>query len=177
MIELVSIANFCVLIAVGLEFFSIQLLNSVGYIQVLIGCKMLLANGGIISKSGSQLVALAARQYSVPVVVLVGLHKLTPFYSSDPSIALNDFRAASEVTDFNIVAEHISHLADGNDFGSHSSVDVVNPLYDYIPGDLISLFVTDQGGVTPSYVYRLLDECYDRKDYILSEDLEVLLSS
>lgn len=149
------------------------------YVQVFIGCRTLLANGGVIAGSGAHLVALAAKQHAVPVVVLVGLHKLTPFYPSDPSITLNDFRAASEVADFEILAEgqRESNVEDTRDSDGTRKVDVINPAYDYVPGDLISLFITDQGGVTPSYVYRLLDECYAREDYVLSEELEDLLSN
>lgn len=123
--------------------------------------------------------ALAAKQHAVPVVVLVGLHKLTPFYPSDPSITLNDFRAASEVADFEILAEgQIGAKTESDrDCDDTQKVDVINPAYDYVPGDLVSLFITDQGGVTPSYVYRLLDECYAREDYVLSDELEDLLSN
>jgi len=51
------------------------------------------------------------------------------------------------------------------------SVHVPNPEYDYVQPHYISLFVTDLGGYTPSYVYRLLAEFYDRKDYLLSQEL------
>ena len=47
------------------------------------------------------------------------------------------------------------------------SFQVPNPIWDYIPPELISLFVTDTGGHTPSYVYRLLAEFYSREDYTL----------
>lgn len=47
-------------------------------------------------------------------------------------------------------------------------VEVINPAYDYIPPELISLFVTDVGACTPSYIYRLLTEYYSRQDYVLS---------
>jgi translation initiation factor 2B subunit (eIF-2B alpha/beta/delta family) len=47
---------------------------------------------------------------------------------------------------------------------------VVNPSYDYVPPELISLFVTDQGhGFMPSYVYRQLTEFYHRQDFILDK--------
>lgn len=46
-----------------------------------------------------------------------------------------------------------------------------SPAYDFIPPNLISLFVTDMGGHTPSYVYRLLTEYYSREDYSLVKDV------
>ena len=48
---------------------------------------------------------------------------------------------------------------------------VPNPTLDYVPPELISLFITDTGGHTPSYVYRLLAEYYTREDYGLSKEL------
>ena len=38
------------------------------------------ANGGLIALAGSQMVALAAKHHSTPVVVLTGLFKLSPLY-------------------------------------------------------------------------------------------------
>lgn len=50
-------------------------------------------------------------------------------------------------------------------------VHVPSPSLDYVPPELISLFITDTGGHTPSYVYRLLAEYYTREDYGLSKEL------
>ncbi len=49
--------------------------------------------------------------------------------------------------------------------GGHAQV--LNPVLDYVPPELVSLFVTDTGGYTPSYVYRLLTEYYSREDFVL----------
>ncbi len=49
--------------------------------------------------------------------------------------------------------------------GGH--VQALNPALDYVPPELVSLFVTDTGGYTPSYVYRLLMEYYSREDFAL----------
>lgn len=38
-------------------------------------------------------------------------------------------------------------------------------------GQQVSLFVTDTGGYTPAYVYRLLAEYYSREDYSLDTEL------
>ncbi len=51
------------------------------------------------------------------------------------------------------------------------NVHVPTPLFDYVPPHLISLFITDMGGRTPSYVYRLLTEYYSRDDYFLSREV------
>jgi translation initiation factor eIF-2B subunit beta len=72
------------------------------------------------------------------------------------------------VADFNVLAEAFAREDESLD---PLSVEVHNPAYDYIPPNLVSLFVTDTGGYTPSYVYRLLAEYYSREDYVLSKEL------
>ena len=84
-----------------------------------------------------------------------------------------DFPAISqspaEVVDFGVMAEASGRAdADGDALGlCDTYVHVPNPSLDYVPPELISLFVTDTGGYTPSYVYRLLAEYYTRDDYSL----------
>ena len=41
---------------------------------------------------GSQVVALAAKRHAVPLVVLVGLYKLSPLFPHDPTVTFNDFK-------------------------------------------------------------------------------------
>ncbi|KAL6745895.1 nagb/rpia/CoA transferase-like protein [Haematococcus lacustris] len=145
--------------------------------KVLVGAHAVLANGGVIAPCGIHMVALAARQHSIPFVVLVGLHKLSPLFPHDPDLSFNEFRSPAEVVDLDVVAEAFQH----HTAASHhqgvggdplaGTVHVPNPAFDYIPPHLISLFITDTGGYTPSYVYRLLTEYYSREDYLLSKEL------
>jgi translation initiation factor 2B subunit (eIF-2B alpha/beta/delta family) len=44
------------------------------------------------SRVGAHLVALAAKRFSVPFVVLAGLHKLSPLFPHDPSLTFNDIK-------------------------------------------------------------------------------------
>lgn len=44
---------------------------------------------------------------------------------------------------------------------------VNHPAFDYVPPDLISLYVTNDGNQLPSYVFRQLSEYYHPQDYIL----------
>jgi translation initiation factor eIF-2B subunit beta len=46
-----------------------------------------------------------------------------------------------------------------------SEVELVNPVHDYIPPQLIDLHVTNIGGFQPSYIYRLLAEYYHSDDW------------
>ena len=57
--------------------------------------------------------------------------------------------------------------ADPGDTGGDSAstrVEVASPEFDYVPPELVSLFVTNQGGHQPSYIYRLLTEFYSPAD-------------
>ena len=53
------------------------------------GAHAVLANGGVIAPVGTHMVALAAKKHSIPFVVLVGLHKLSPLFPHDPDLAYN----------------------------------------------------------------------------------------
>jgi hypothetical protein len=57
--------------------------------QVLVGAHAVLANGGVIAPAGIHMVALAAKRHSVPFVVLIGLHKLSPLFPHDPDVTFN----------------------------------------------------------------------------------------
>ena len=87
---------------------------------------------------------------------------------SDHSVC--DLQSPADVVDFNVVAETLNMDPDSPEQTS-SYVHVPNPTFDYVPPELVSLFVTDTGGYTPSYVYRLLAEYYTREDYALSNEL------
>merc|ERR1711879_1102066 len=52
--------------------------------------------------------------------------------------------------------------------GIDTGVDVLNPLLDYIPPELVSLYLTNYGVHNPSYIYRMLAENYSLQDYALS---------
>lgn len=112
-----------------------------------------LANGGVIAHAGFHNVALAAKAHSVPVVAVTGLHKLCPLYAFDQD-TFNAHGPPSEVLKFE------------DDF-PYERVVVNNPSYCYVEPDLISIFVTNYGGHSPSYVYRLLADRYDQRDYHL----------
>jgi translation initiation factor 2B subunit (eIF-2B alpha/beta/delta family) len=43
-------------------------------------------------------------------------------------------------------------------------VKVLNPGYDYVPPELVDLFVTDRESHNPTYLYRLLAEYYNPDD-------------
>lgn len=121
--------------------------------KVIIGCHAVTANGGLIAPSGSMLMAAAARHHATPVFVVTGLYKLTPVYPENHD-HFNLFGSPDPIVPF----------ADGSII---EDIDAVNPFFDYVPPDLVNLFVTNAGGHPASYIYRLLTELYDPEDYEL----------
>lgn len=129
--------------------------------KVIIGTHVILANGGLKALSGSYTVALAARHFSVPMYVCASIAKLTPgFCTADDQETFNQF-ASPEAT--------LRHL----DGGILSRVRTVTPVFEYVPPDLVTLFVSNVSAYAPSYVYRLLSELYHPEDYDLSAPLPV----
>jgi len=110
-----------------------------------------MANGGVIAHAGSQAVALAAKHHSVPVVVCAGLYKLSPLYPSDLDRLIKLENPAS-ILPFDA---EITHSGD---------VQLYNPVFDYIAPEMVSLFITNTGAHSPSYVYRLITEYYALED-------------
>lgn len=115
--------------------------------------RVVTANGGLIAPSGSMLMAAAAKHHSTPVFVVTGLYKLTPVYPENHD-HFNLFGSPDPIVPF----------ADGSII---EDIDAVNPFFDYVPPNLVNLFVTNAGGHPPSYIYRLLTELYDHEDYKL----------
>jgi len=123
--------------------------------KVIIGAHAVMADGGLLTQSGAHNVALAAKHHAVPVIVCAAIYKLTP-----------QFPCAYDQDEYNdLVAPELT--LPYSEAGIYEGHEVRTPLYDYVPPDLISLFITNIGGNAPSYVYRLLSEFYHPDDHHL----------
>ncbi|XP_018332495.1 translation initiation factor eIF-2B subunit beta isoform X2 [Agrilus planipennis] len=120
--------------------------------KVIIGTHAVMANGGLQAACGAHTIALAAKHYSVPVMVLVHLYKLSPLYL-----------CSYEQNAFSVCQSPASVLPQRNG-PIVSQVHVYNPVFDYVPPELVTIFVTHQGGNASSYIYRLLSELYHPDD-------------
>lgn len=121
--------------------------------KVIIGTHTVMANGGLKAINGSHAIALAAKHYSVPLIVCAAMFKLSPqFLCSYDQDAFNKFVSPQDVLNF----------SEGEIL---SKVQVHNPVFDYVPPELVTLFVSNIGGNAPSYVYRLLSELYHPDDH------------
>jgi len=117
--------------------------------KVIIPTHSVMANGGLVALTGTHMLALAAKHHSVPVIVCAGLYKLCPLYPFDQD-SFNELNTPNAILPFDEV---------------ESNVEVFNPSYDYVPPELVELFVTNTGGHAPSYIYRLLSHYYHLEDY------------
>lgn len=123
--------------------------------KVIISTHTVMANGGLRAMSGAHTIALAARHYSVPVMVLAPMYKLSPIYMcSYEQDAFNVCESPAMVMPYSV-----GPLA--------TKVHVYNPVFDYVPPELVTLFISHQGGNAPSYIYRMLQELYHPDDYEL----------
>ena len=126
--------------------------------KVILGTHSVTADGGLKAYSGAYSVACAAKHYSVPLLVCTPVYKLTPeFVTSEDQIGFNKLESPQEIYDFSE--------------GDFDEAEILNPTYDYVPPDLVPLFIFNVGGNSPSYVYRLLSELYHPDDYDLKGDV------
>lgn len=123
--------------------------------KVIIGTHTVMANGGLRATCGSHTLALAARHYSVPVMILAPMYKLCPIYL-----------CSHEQDGFNTCASPAMVLPYSMGPIVNKTM-IYNPVFDYVPPDLVTLFISHHGGNAPSYMYRLLQELYNPDDYEL----------
>ncbi|KAK9450775.1 uncharacterized protein V1518DRAFT_155035 [Limtongia smithiae] len=121
--------------------------------KVILGTCAVLANGGLLATSGSAMICQCANVHRTPVVVCTGLYKLSPMYPFNPDslVEVGDTGKVLAFEDGNLV----------------DRVNVVNPLYDYVPPELVDIYLTNLGGYSPSFMYRLVLDNYSQVDNIL----------
>ncbi|XP_063390915.1 translation initiation factor eIF2B subunit beta [Cydia fagiglandana] len=120
--------------------------------KVVVSVEAALAGGAALGAAGLHAVTAAAKHYGVPVVALCGLHALSPLHARDPA-HLNSLLAPHPALPYQMAASGLAH--------------VYAPRHDLIPADNVTLYITNLGGSSPSYIYRLLSELYDPNDYTL----------
>ncbi|KAG1049057.1 hypothetical protein G6F46_010470 [Rhizopus delemar] len=118
--------------------------------KVVMGAHAVLANGALVSVSGSHLIAAAAKHHSTPVLVCTALYKLSPLFACDAD--------AFNVT---VPPQNVLSFQEG---AIIDQVTVTNPYYDYVGPDYVSLFIHNLGSAPPTYVYRLINDNYDPED-------------
>ena len=97
--------------------------------KVILGTHVVLANGGLVAAAGAKTIAKAASVHRTPVVVVTGVYKLSPIYPFDFD-SLIEYGDASKVFGY-------------EDGDLVDKVDVENPLFDYVPAELVDLYITN----------------------------------
>ena len=120
--------------------------------KVIMSAHAVMADGGAICVNGNLMIAMAAKDFSVPVVCVAGTVQLTPLFAHNQVLALSQLLSPASIIPYNSPV-------------NFENVEVAAPAYDFVPPDNISLYVTNQGSHQPSYVYRLLSEFYHPQDY------------
>ena len=124
--------------------------------KVIISTHAIMANGGLVTYSGAYVIALAAQEHSVPVYVIGASYKMTPLYPFD-FLTYNELLSPEEI--FRL-EEH----------DRKENIEIILPAFDYVPPDLVSLYITNLGGQTPKYIYRVFTELYSQDDIYDLED-------
>jgi translation initiation factor eIF-2B subunit beta len=142
--------------------------------KVLIGCENVLANGGLLARMGTHALCIAARHFSVPVLVVTMTLKMTPHYPSDATcstlVKISRHRAEEhqagiwEVFSGPLETLPAAHLHPVDVHQGAILLDTPSAMIEYVPADLISLFVTNDGEYTVSQIHRIVRDNYNVED-------------
>ena len=97
--------------------------------KVILDTHVVMGNGGLVALAGAKQIAQTAKLHRTPVVVLSGVFKLSPVYPFDINVFLEDGDP--------------SKIFDSHDKDLAEKVEVSNPLFDYVPANLIHIYITN----------------------------------
>ena len=97
--------------------------------KVILATHAVIADGGLVAAAGARMIAKAARVHRTPVIVISGVYKLSPEYPFE-------FESLIEYGDpSKVVLYEDGALVD--------KLEIENPLYDYVPSELVDLYITN----------------------------------
>lgn len=116
--------------------------------KVFICPEAVMADGGAISSAGTLMLASVAKEHHVSVVGLAPTFYLTPLFAHNQTECLGQLLSPALCVPYNLDCHQ-------------ENVELANSAFDYIPPELMDLYVTNSGSHQPGYIYRLLSEFYD----------------
>jgi len=122
--------------------------------KVIICANAVLSNGSVVAAAGSKALVKAAKFHHVPVLVLAETYKLSPLYPYDP-FDFVDYGDVQKVVEWQD-REMMTGLSG-----------VGNPVTELVDVENVDLFVTNLGGVSRGFMYRVV------RDQYRDEDLEL----
>ena len=105
--------------------------------------------------SGAYNIALAAKAHSVPVLMLAGSYAISPKTQKEAGF--------DRVYGFGSPSTALGY----GERGADPDAVVINPSFEFVPAELISVFVTDHGAHCPGFINVLLSEMYSPLDSAL----------
>lgn len=118
--------------------------------KVLIGARAVFANGGCVTAAGVATACECAKEHRTPVVAVAGLYKFSPNYPFDRD-SLIEVGNSGKVLPY-------------NDSELVGKCEVTNPLLDYVAPEFIDIYITNVGGFSPNFVYRIVLDNYWTED-------------
>ncbi|EGS18323.1 translation initiation factor eIF2b-like protein [Thermochaetoides thermophila DSM 1495] len=118
--------------------------------KVIFGAKAVYQNGGLLVDSGACIAAQAAHEYLKPVIALCGVYKFCP---EDPSDEVSRGELGNP-------SSYVSY-ADGPEL---DSFEVENTTTDYIPPDLVDVYLTNLGPQTRHHLGGIYADHYKIED-------------
>lgn len=122
--------------------------------KVLIGTRSVFVNGGCVTAAGVATVCECAKEHRTPVFTVAGLYKFSPCYPFDRN-SLIEVGNSGKVLPY-------------EDSDLVGKCEVTNPLYDYVIPEHIDIYITNIGGFSPNFIYRIILDNYSTDDVDLS---------
>ncbi|EDR29317.1 translation initiation factor eIF-2B subunit alpha, putative [Entamoeba dispar SAW760] len=155
--------------------------------KIILGCHSVFANGGLVATSGAYNLCSAANHFHVPVYVCTGTYKICPNFPTN-SNGFSLIQSPLPITPVILSTPAIGRTTTGLEEVLEKKLDVdetvvvneyqikeaqyvrvINSTFDYIQPDWINLFITNEKGVSPSYIYRLVAQLYNPEDTFFIE--------
>jgi translation initiation factor eIF-2B subunit beta len=137
--------------------------------KVLVGAENVLANGGMLTAIGTHVLCAAARHFAVPVLVVTTTLKMSPYYPSDQLCTRLVRIARSGAQEMPWSTYGSPEDVWPSPFGvsvsdSGRGLTVHAPVTEYVPPELITLFVTNDSELMPSQIHRIVRANYSDAD-------------
>ena len=97
--------------------------------KIILDTHVVFANGGLVAAAGAKVIAQAANMHRTPVIALSGVYKLSPVYPFDIDSLMENGDPGRVI-----------------DYGEGDLVNSIrfeNPLFEYIPPELVNLYITN----------------------------------
>eukprot|EP00768_Dysnectes_brevis_P003569 gnl/Dysnectes_brevis/2542_a3060_1164.p1 GENE.gnl/Dysnectes_brevis/2542_a3060_1164~~gnl/Dysnectes_brevis/2542_a3060_1164.p1 ORF type:complete len:385 (+),score=126.67 gnl/Dysnectes_brevis/2542_a3060_1164:165-1319(+) len=123
--------------------------------MVLLEPYVVLLNGGVMGQGGHAVMASAATERRIPVIMLASSYQLSPVYPHNPAMLTP-------------LGHPELALPGGHNFDDFGDIDVVVPLRDYIPPALVDTIIIGSVSHKPDHMFRMIHEQYDQADFDLT---------